>query len=111
MIATPQTIEAQIPLVLRLLENALRSGYNIKQALELAAEELTAPALTDVQQVLAEMNSGTSPLAALDNWRKRTPSPDLTLVVATFHVQMEVGGNLADKLNLLGQILQKRNAL
>ena len=111
MIAAPQTLETQIPLILRLLENALRSGYNVKQALELATEELSTPALTDIQQVLAEMNSGTSPLDALDHWLKRTPSADLNLVVATFRVQMEVGGNLADKLKLLGQILEKRSAL
>ena len=111
MIAAPQTIEAQIPLLLRLLENALRSGYNVKQALELATEELSASALIDIQKVLDEMNAGIPPMDALGNWLKRTPSPDLNLVVATFRVQMEVGGNLADKLNLLGQILEKRSAL
>ena len=74
-------------------------------------ETLNIPALTDIQQVLAEMNSGTPPLDALDHWLKRTPSADLNLVVATFRVQMEVGGNLADKLKLLGQILEKRSAL
>ena len=45
---------------------------------------------------------------ALDHWLARVPSDDLNLVVATIQVQLEIGGNLADKLNLLGQIMDKR---
>ena len=101
--------DKQIPLLLRLLENALRSGYNVVQSLELAAEELSVPAVEDVKQVIADFKSGTSNQDVLSNWLKRTPSQDLDLVVATIRVQLEVGGNLADKINLIGQIMEKRS--
>jgi len=103
--------DKQIPLLIRLLENALRSGYNVVQSLELATEELSPPALEDVRQVITDFKAGMTPPDVFSNWLKRTPSIDLELVIATILVQLEVGGSLADKLNLLGQILEKRNTL
>lgn len=103
--------DKQIPLLLRLLENTLRSGYNVVQSFELATEELASPALEDAKQVIADFKAGMTPSDVFSNWLKRTPSADLKLVIATILVQLEVGGNLADKLNLLGQILEKRNTL
>jgi len=100
--------DKQIPLLLRLLENALRSGYDVKQSLNLAAEELTTPAKEDVQQVIADFESGMKMPEVFSKWLKRTPSHDLNLVIATILVQLEVGGNLADKFKLLGQIMEKR---
>jgi tight adherence protein B len=108
MSATTQQFEKQIPMLLRLLENALRSGYNVAQSLELATEELSSPALEEVKQTITEFKSGAPAEDVLLNWLKRTPSQDLNLMIATIRVQLEVGGNLADKLNLLGQILDKR---
>ena len=104
-----KAVEKQITLLIRLLENALRSGYNVQQSLELATKELPSPLLEEMLQTIEEIKSGTNPLDALSNWARRSSNPDVDLVVATFHVQMEVGGNLADKLNLLGQILEHRS--
>jgi len=108
MIAQTKQLEKQIPLLLRVLENALRSGYNVQQSFQLATEELSSTALKDVQQVVADFKAGKPYQDVLADWLDRTPSPDLDLLIATIRVQMEVGGNLADKLNLLGQILEKR---
>jgi len=108
MIANTRQFEKQIPLLLRLLENALRSGYSVQKSFELATEELSHESSEDIQQVLADIKSGKSFDQAYANWLARNPGPDLDLLLATIRVQMEVGGNLADKLNLLGQILEKR---
>jgi len=48
---------------------------------------------------------------ALDNWLEYSPNGDLDLFVATIKVQQEVGGNLADKLRLLNQILAHRKGI
>jgi Flp pilus assembly protein TadB len=103
--------DAHVPLFLRLVESSLRCGYNIAQSFNLAAEEsaMPAPAADQIRQVVAEIRGGTALPAALDAWLRRAPGPDLDLVVATIRVQMDVGGNLADKFNLLGQILQQRS--
>jgi len=100
--------ESQLPLLLRVFENSLRSGYSIRQSLEIIAQELPAPASEQVQQTVDELAANTPMPEALEHWLQRMPSPDLDLVIATIHVQRESGGNLADKFNLLAQIMAKR---
>ncbi|HMV29775.1 MAG TPA: type II secretion system F family protein [Anaerolineales bacterium] len=104
-----EKFDTQIPLMLRTLENSLRGGYNLLQAFEKVASDVPAPLGKDTETLIADMKKGDMP-KALDNWHKRTPSTDLDLVLATLRVQFETGGNLADKLNLLGQILEHRSA-
>lgn len=101
-------LEAQMPLLLRHFEVALRSGYSVKQALEIVSRDMEGPAQTEAQQTLAAVTAGQSLPAALEAWRGRNPSPALDLFVATLFAQMETGGNLADKLQWLSQILAKR---
>lgn len=107
--STPTTtLNSQIPLLLRNFEVALRSGYNIKQAFEIVAKDLPAPLGLEAQKVVDEIEAGTPWPVAFEHMLQRSPSGDLDLVLATFLVQLEVGGNLADKLNLLSQIFDKR---
>lgn len=101
-------LEEQMPLVLRNVEVALRSGYSVKQALEIVSRDMEGPAQAETQQVLAALTDGRALPDALEAWRQRSPSPALDLFVATLFVQQETGGNLADKLQLLAQILAKR---
>jgi tight adherence protein B len=104
-----EKLEKQIPLMLRTLENAMRGGYNLVQAFEKVASDVPAPLGSDAQTLVDELKNGTAITNALDNWFKRTPSPSLDLVFAALRVQLETGGNLPDKLSLLGQILEHRS--
>lgn len=108
MTTDPQQFDQQIPLLIRNVENALRAGYSLKQAFGIVAQDLTPPLSTEAGQVVADLEARVPLPQALDRWLARVPSDDLNLVVATIGVQLEVGGNLADKLNLLGQIMDKR---
>jgi Flp pilus assembly protein TadB len=103
--------DTHIALFLRLVESSLRSGYNLAQSFQLAADEaaMPAPASEQIRQVVADLKGGTALPDALSAWLSRAPGRDLDLVVATIRVQLEVGGNLADKFQLLGQILQRRS--
>lgn len=102
------TFDQQIPLLLRNLENALRAGYSLKQAFEIVSRDLPAPMNTEANQLITDLDAGIALPQALDNWLQRIPSPDLDLLIATIRVQLEIGGNLADKFNLLAQIMGKR---
>lgn len=108
---TTLQINTQIPALIHNLEVCLRSGYNVKQALEISAKDLPEPLASETAQVYSEIETGTPILEALDRWYDHHPSPELDLMIATLKVQLEVGGNLADKFRLLGQILEKRRAL
>lgn len=104
-----EKVNKQIPHMLRTIENAMRGGYSLVQAFEKVASDVPAPLGTDAQTLVDELKNGTAMPSALDNWFKRTPSADLDLVLAALRVQFETGGNLPDKLNLLGQILEHRS--
>lgn len=102
------TFDKQAPLLIRNLENCLRSGYSVLQCFEIVAQDMSEPIKSDARWLVDEVNAGKAFPDVLDNWLTRTPSHDLDLIIATMRVQLEVGGNLADKLNLLGQIFAKR---
>jgi tight adherence protein B len=108
MMTTTAAFDKQIPLFIRNLEVALRSGHNVKQAFEIIAKDMPAPANHETQWVVDEWNGGTKFLQIFENWLIRTPSHDLDLVIAAMRVQLEVEGNLADTLQLLAQIMEKR---
>ncbi len=108
MTTTTAAFDAQIPLLIRNLEVALRSGYNVKQAFEILAKDMPQPASQEAQWVLDEWSAGQKFMQIFDNWLVRMPSRDLDLVIAAIRVQLEVEGNLADILQLLAQIMAKR---
>lgn len=109
MTTAPTTaFDKQVPLLIRNLEVALRSGYSVKQALEIVAKDLPDPLGKEARHTVSEISAGITFNDALDHWLVRVPSTDLDLVIATLKVQLEVGGNLADKLQLLAQIIEKR---
>jgi tight adherence protein B len=105
---TTTAFDKQIPLFIRNLEVALRSGNNVKQAFEIIAKDLPAPARDEAQWVVDEWNDGKKFMQIFESWLMRTPSRDLDLVIAAMRVQLEVEGNLADILQLLAQIMAKR---
>jgi tight adherence protein B len=108
MTTTTAAFDKQIPLFVRNLEVALRSGYSVKQAFEIIAKDMPAPASNEAQWVVDEWNGGKKFMQVFENWLTRTPSRDLDLLVAAIRVQLEVEGNLADILQLLAQIMEKR---
>ena len=63
-----QQFDKQIPLLLRIFENALRSGYSVDQGLEILSKDLPDPAGSDVHQVFNEIQNGTPLLETLDHW-------------------------------------------
>jgi tight adherence protein C len=90
-----------------IMDVSLRSGYNIRQSLEIICKDGSGPLVAEVQIILDEMTSGVSQMNALDHWLQRCPSLALDMVVATFQVQIESGGNLANKLLFVSQLLPK----
>ncbi len=97
----------QIPEFLRVMEVALRSGYSIVQGLEMVTKDMDGPLAAEAQRVLNDLQSGMPLLPAFDQWLARAPSRDLDLIIATIRVQLEVGGNLADRFQFISQLLPK----
>lgn len=94
--------------LLNLWVNALRSGYSVLQAMEAIAKELPPPASVEFNRVVQEVRLGLPLEAALQNLLRRVDSDDLDLVVTAVNVQREVGGNLAEILEVISHTIRER---
>ena len=103
------TIDQQLPELMRHFEVALRSGYNLRQAFGILAQDLPQPIADYAKQIADALDNEAPLLPTLDGWVQRAASHDLDLFVAAIKVQLEVGGNLADKLKFLQQLLAQRH--
>lgn len=107
MSETTQPLAQQLPEFLHVMEVALRSGYSLPQGLKMVAQDISDPLAAEVQRVLDDMQAGTPLPQALNQWLDRAPSRELDLIIAAVGVQLEVGGNLADRFQFIGQLLPK----
>ncbi len=98
----------QLPDVLTLLVGALRAGYGLSQALEALAEQLPPPASTEFARVMRAVGLGLPLQRALSDMAERVGSDDLGLVVTAINVQYEMGGNLAQTLETIGETVRDR---
>lgn len=91
-----------------LLANSLRSGYSMLQSMELVARESADPIGSEFKRVVREVGLGLSPQDALSNLLRRMPSDDLDLLITAINIQYEVGGNLAQILDIISHTIRER---
>lgn len=100
--------ETQLPDTLGLWTNALRSGYSVLQAMEAIARDAPEPTQTEFRRVVKEVQIGIDMPDALEHLLERVESPDLDLVVTAVNIQREVGGNLAEILEVISGTIRER---
>ncbi len=98
----------QLPDMLNLMVNGLRAGYSTMQALEAVSKELPPPICDEFRRVVQEMQLGIPMEKALANLLRRIPSEDLDFVVTAINVQREVGGNLAEIMDVISYTIRER---
>jgi tight adherence protein B len=102
---------AQLPDMLRLLGTTLRSGFSILQGLDTVANQLSDPTRELMRQVVSEVRLGRPLVDALDEVTKETRSQDFAWVVSAIAIQREVGGNLAELLDIVAETMNARARL
>jgi tight adherence protein B len=103
-----RAFENQLGDTLNLWVNALRSGYSVLQGMEAIATELPPPISKEFERVVQEVRLGLSLEQALANVVRRMPSEDLDLIVTAVNIQREVGGNLAEILDIISHTIRER---
>lgn len=98
----------QLSDILNLWVNALRAGYSVMQALEAIANEAPEPASVEFKRVVQEVQLGIPVETALDNMLLRVESEDLDMVFTAVNIQREVGGNLAEILEVISHTIRER---
>ncbi len=100
--------DKQLSDTLNLWVNSLRSGYSVLLAMEAIATELPPPVSKEFERVVQEVRLGLNLSQALNNMLRRMPSEDLDLVVTAVNIQREVGGNLAEILDIISFTIRER---
>lgn len=94
-----------------MMSNGLKAGYSFPQAMEMVAKEGNPPASTEFQRTLRESALGLPMEEALINLNNRIGSPDLDLAITVVLIQRQIGGNLAEILDNISNVLRDRMKL
>ena len=98
----------QLPDVLTLLVGALRAGHGLSQALEMLVDQVPPPASIEFARVMRAVGLGLPVQRALADMAARVGSDDADLVVTAITVQYEMGGNLAQTLDIISETVRDR---
>ena len=106
--ARMKRFEEQFPEALDLLSRAIRAGHAFQTAMGMCADELPAPVGVEFKKSFEEQNFGLPLQEALDNLAVRMPLMDVKFFVTAVQIQRETGGNLAEILDNLANVVRER---
>ena len=96
------------PDAIELMVRGLRSGLPITETLTIVAGEITGPVGVEFRIVADKMKIGRTMEAALQDTADRLGTAEFQFFVITLAIQRETGGNLAETLSNLADVLRKR---
>ncbi len=98
----------RFPDAIELLVRGLRSGLPISETIGLVGQELEGPIGEEFRTISDKMKIGRTMDAALQDTADRLGTPEFQFFVITIAIQRETGGNLAETLANLADVLRKR---
>ena len=96
------------PDAIELMVRGLRSGLPITETLGIVAGEIIGPVGVEFRIVADKMKIGRTMEAALQDTADRLGTYEFQFFVITLAIQRETGGNLAETLSNLADVLRKR---
>jgi len=99
---------SNFPDALELMVRGLRSGLPITETLGIVAQELGGPVGVEFRAVSDKMKIGRTMEVALQETADRLGTAEFQFFVITLAIQRETGGNLAETLSNLADVLRKR---
>ncbi len=103
-----ELFESQLPDALEVMSRALRAGNPFNETLRVVAEEMDDPIATEFGITFSDLNYGVSVKAAFKGLLERTPNVSLAALVTAVLVQRETGGNMAEILDRIANVLRQR---
>ena len=91
-----------------MLSNAIKSGFTFQQAMGVVGEELKGPMSEEFSRALNEVNLGLTLEEALEGICIRTKNDDFEMVAMAVVIQRQVGGNLSQILDTVGETIRDR---
>jgi tight adherence protein B len=99
---------AKFPDAIDLMVRGLRSGLPISETLGIVSTEIPDPVGIEFRGVNDRIRIGKTMELALDECAERIGTPEFQFFCITLAIQRETGGNLAETLSNLSEVLRKR---
>jgi tight adherence protein B len=103
-----ELFETQIADALGLAARSLRAGHPLLGAFQLIVEEMNPPVSTVFAEVCQQQALGRSLEEAIRTTAAKSTSPDMKLFAASIVIQLRGGGNLADMMERLADVIRDR---
>jgi tight adherence protein B len=103
-----QRFEAQFPDALDAMARAIRAGNALSSAIQIVGEEMPNPIGGEFGQVFEETQLGMDPGEALARLAERAPTEDVRFFCTAVSIQRSSGGNLAEILDRLSEVIRER---
>jgi tight adherence protein B len=100
--------EEHFPEALDLLSRAIRAGHAFQTAMGMIAEEMGPPVGIEFKKTFEQQNYGLPLKDALNQLSERMPLMDVRFFVTAVSIQRETGGNLAEILDNLANVVRER---
>jgi tight adherence protein B len=98
----------KFPDAIDLLVRGLRSGLPVTETLGVVATEIPGPVGEEFKLVTERIRIGKTMEESLQDTADRLNTPEFSFFVITLAIQRETGGNLAETLSNLSDVLRKR---
>ena len=98
----------KFPDAIELLVRGLRSGLPVTETLGVVASEVPGPVGEEFKLVTERIKIGKTMEEALQETADRLNTPEFSFFCITLAIQRETGGNLAETLSNLADVLRKR---
>ena len=106
-----KAIERQLPDALAMVAGSLRAGASLNIALENLVKEQAPPLAQEFDLLMKEQRLGVDLDVSLAKLEQRIPLQDFAMLATALRINREVGGNLADTIESLGETLRRKGTM
>ncbi len=103
--------DEQVPDALQMLSGGMRAGHSLLRAVDATAQESEAPMTEEMSRIVNETRIGRDLGESLSDVAIRTKSEDFGWIAQAIEIHREVGGDLAEVLDHVGETIRDRNQI
>lgn len=103
--------EAQLADTLQMLAGGLRAGHSLLRAIDAVAQEAEAPTSEEFARLVNESRLGRDLKDSMLDAARRLKSEDFDWTAQAIEIHREVGGNLAEVLDQVGETIRERSEI
>lgn len=103
--------DEQLPDTLQMLTGSMRAGHSLLRAIDASAKETDAPMSEELHRIVNETRIGRELGESMAEVSKRTDSEDFGWMTQAIEIHREVGGDLAEVLDHVGETIRDRNQI